>query len=152
MLGAIFSIKAKVTFNTLTKKCNTMSILCFSPEAVSNFLWKFLPLNISNSVPEQNQDIFSSWLYSPPTVCPPDVFPPRIVHRNAVSPVFVDVGWWWTNSLATSFQSMKHRKWWTNHAPELYGAMAKLSVGFNFWKNVSRGNQTRDHQYVECPC
>ena len=23
------------------------------------------------------------WMLSPPTVCPPDVFPPRIVQRNA---------------------------------------------------------------------
>ena len=37
---------------------------------------------------------FDSWLFSPLPDCPPDVFPPRIVHCKAVSPVFVDVGWW----------------------------------------------------------
>ena len=32
------------------------------------------------------------------------------------------------------------------------GTPAKLSVGLNFWKSVSREIQTHDHHHAERPC
>ena len=36
--------------------------------------------------------------------------PTRIDHPNALSPVFVEVGWWWTNSLSTRFSINEAQK------------------------------------------
>ena len=69
-------------------------------------------------------------------------------HHHALPTGFVVVGRWWTNSLSARFS--------INEAQEMVallydhqGAMAKLSVGFNLWKSVSRGNRTWGHQYAE---
>ena len=89
---------------------------------------------------------------------------PRLVHRtfqpcwmnhhHAYPPILWMIGGSGRTICPLVFQSMNHRKWWTNRLPQLYvhqGALAKLSVSLNFLKSVSRGNRTRGHQYAERP-
>ena len=90
---------------------------------------------------------FDSWLLSPPTVCLPNVSTLLQGPPSCFATDFVEVWWWWTNSLSTIFS--------INEAPEMVDKLCGQtvwSVGFNYWKNVPRGNQTRGHQYAERPC
>ena len=60
---------------------------------------------------------------------------------------FVEVWWWWTNSLSTSYWI-----WWTFRLITVYppGGDAKSKCWFKLCKK--EGNQTRCHQYAKRPC